>query len=100
MGFGIWHTMKIGASKTVHKPVWNVLGHTQRGGSPIPQDRLFASAFGVHIVDMVAERKFDRMVTWSNRDCIDVPLADVVDQPHTVDPDGPVVRTARGLASS
>ena len=74
-----------------------VLDHTQRGGSPTPQDRLFASAFGVHAVDMVAEGKFDRMVTWSNRDCIDVPLADVVDQPHTVDPDGPVVRTARGL---
>ena len=74
-----------------------VLGHTQRGGSPTPQDRLFASAFGVHAVDMVAEGKFDRMVAWSNRDCIDAPLADVVDQPHTVDPDGPVVRTARGL---
>ena len=74
-----------------------VLGYTQRGGSPTPQDRLFASAFGVHAVDMVAEKKFDKMVAWSNRDCIDVPLADVVDQPHTVDPAGPVVRTARGL---
>ncbi|MDA0652884.1 MAG: ATP-dependent 6-phosphofructokinase [Proteobacteria bacterium] len=74
-----------------------VLGHTQRGGSPTPQDRLFASAFGVRAVDMVAEGKFDRMVAWSNRDCIDVPLADVVTQPHNVDPNGPVVRTARGL---
>lgn len=74
-----------------------VLGHTQRGGSPTPQDRLFASAFGVHAVDMVAEGKFDRMVAWSSRDCIDVALADVVDQPHTVDPNGSAVRTARGL---
>jgi phosphofructokinase-like protein len=74
-----------------------VLGHTQRGGSPTPQDRLFASAFGVWAVDMVAEGKFDRMVAWSNRDCIDVPLADVVDRPHIVDLNGPVVRTARGL---
>lgn len=74
-----------------------VLGHTQRGGSPTPQDRLFASAFGVHAVDLVAQGKFDRMVAWSNRDCIDVPLADVVAHPHDVDPEGPVVRTARGL---
>jgi 6-phosphofructokinase 1 len=74
-----------------------VLGHTQRGGSPTPQDRLFASAFGVRAVDMIAEGKFDRMVAWSNRDCIDVALADVVARPHTVDPNGPVVRTARGL---
>jgi 6-phosphofructokinase 1 len=74
-----------------------VLGHTQRGGSPTPQDRLFASAFGVRAVDMIAEGQFDRMVAWSNRDCIEVPLVDVVAHPHNVDPDGPVVRTARGL---
>lgn len=74
-----------------------VLGHTQRGGSPTPQDRLFGSAFGVRAVDLIAQGKFDRMVAWSNRDCIDVPLADVVGHPHKVDPDGPVVRTARGL---
>ena len=85
-------TEEIGAQTRV-----TVLGHTQRGGSPTPQDRLFASAFGVRAVDLVAEGKFDRMVAWSNRDCIDVPLADVVIHPHNVDPDGPVVRTARGL---
>ena len=74
-----------------------VLGHTQRGGSPTPQDRFYASAFGVRAVDLVAEGKFDRMVAWSNRDCIDVPLLDVVSHPHPVDPAGAVVRTARGL---
>jgi 6-phosphofructokinase 1 len=74
-----------------------VLGHTQRGGAPTHQDRFFASAYGVHAVDLVAQGKFDRMVAWSNRDCIDVPLADVVTHPHPVDPQGPVVRTARGL---
>ena len=31
-----------------------VLGHTQRGAAPIPRDRYFASAFGVHAVDPVA----------------------------------------------
>lgn len=75
-----------------------VLGHVQRGGTPSPRDRLFASAFGVHAVDLVAAGKFDRMVAWSSRDCIDVALADVVDRTHPVDPDGAIVRTARGLA--
>jgi len=74
-----------------------VLGHTQRGGSPTPRDRFFASAFGVRAVDLIAEEKFDRMVAWSNRDCIDVPLADVVNGPQPVDLNGPIVRTARGL---
>jgi len=74
-----------------------VLGHTQRGGVPTPRDRLFGSAFGVHAVDLIAAGKFDRMVAWSCRDCIDVPLADVVGHSHPVDPNGAVVRTARGL---
>jgi len=75
-----------------------VLGHVQRGGTPSPRDRLFASAFGVHAVDLVAAGRFDRMVAWSSRDCIDVPLADVVARSHAVDPDGAIVRTARRLA--
>jgi 6-phosphofructokinase 1 len=74
-----------------------VLGHTQRGGVPAPRDRLFGSAFGVHAVDLIAAGKFDRMVAWSCRDCIDVPLADVVGHSHPVDPQGAIVRTARGL---
>lgn len=74
-----------------------VLGHVQRGGSPDARDRLIASAFGVHAVDLVAEGKFDRMVGWRARQVIDVPIADAISRPHAVDPDGPVARTARGL---
>jgi 6-phosphofructokinase 1 len=74
-----------------------VLGHVQRGGIPSPRDRLFAAAFGVHAVDLVAQGKFDRMVAWQNRRVVDVPLADVVKQNYAVDIDGAMVRTARGL---
>ena len=74
-----------------------VLGHVQRGGVPSPRDRLFATAFGVRAVDLVAAGRFDRMVAWSNRNCIDVPLADVVRQSYRVEVDGAMVRTARGL---
>lgn len=74
-----------------------VLGHIQRGGTPDARDRLIAAAFGVHAVDLVAERKFDRMVGWRARQVIDVPIMEAIGRPHLVDPDGPVVRTARGL---
>src|SRR5690606_9544234 len=47
-----------------------VLGHVQRGGTPGPRDRLIASAFGVHAVDLIAAGKFDRMVAWQNRDVV------------------------------
>ena len=50
-----------------------VLGHVQRGGQPTWDDRLIASAFGVHAVDLIAEGKFDRMVAWQNRRVEDVP---------------------------
>ncbi len=74
-----------------------VLGHVQRGGTPEPRDRLIASAFGVHAVDLIAESRFDRMVAWQNRMVVDVPIAEAIARYQAVDPDGALVRTARGL---
>ncbi len=77
-----------------------VLGHVQRGGVPEPRDRILASAFGVHAVDLVATGTFNRMVAWRNRRVVDVPIEDVITKPRRVDPQGPLVRTARGLGIS
>jgi ATP-dependent phosphofructokinase / diphosphate-dependent phosphofructokinase len=74
-----------------------VLGHTQRGGTPSPRDRFFASAFGVHAVNLIAQGKFDRMVGWANRSCVDVALSEVIARTHPVDLEGTSVHTARGL---
>ncbi|MDE2230259.1 MAG: ATP-dependent 6-phosphofructokinase [Alphaproteobacteria bacterium] len=74
-----------------------VLGHVQRGSQPTWNDRLVAQAFGVHAVDLIAAGRFDRMVAWQNRRVVDVPLADIIDRPQTVEPDSPLVLTARGL---
>jgi 6-phosphofructokinase 1 len=74
-----------------------VLGHVQRGGIPSSRDRLMGSAFGVHAVDLVAAGKFGRMVAWQQRRCVDVAIEDAIAHTHKVDPDGAVVRTARGL---
>ncbi len=74
-----------------------VLGHVQRGGEPSWSDRLAASAFGVHAVDLIARGRFDRMVAWRNRRVVDVPLGQAVSGPHLVDAKGDLVRTARGL---
>ena len=77
-----------------------VLGHVQRGGVPEPRDRILASAFGVHAVDLIEAGKFGRMVAWRNRRIVDVAIEDVVTKPRSVDPAGPLVRTARGLGIS
>jgi ATP-dependent phosphofructokinase / diphosphate-dependent phosphofructokinase len=73
------------------------LGHVQRGGIPSPLDRLIASAFGVAAVDLIAEEKYDQMVSWQNRQVISVPIAEAISQYSTVDPNGTLVKTARGL---
>jgi 6-phosphofructokinase 1 len=74
-----------------------ILGHVQRGGTPSPRDRLLASAFGVHAVDIVAQRRFGRMVAWHDGGVIDVPLSDVTIGARTLDAEGALVHTARGL---
>ena len=76
---------------------FTVLGHVQRGGQPIFQDRLLASVFGVHAVDLIAEEKFDRMVAWKNRQVVSVPILQAIEGYQAVDVNGPLVKTARGL---
>ena len=77
-----------------------VLGHVQRGSQPTWEDRLVASAFGVHAVDLIAAGRFDRMVAWQNRGVVDVPLGEVIERPQQVAADSALVRTARGLGIS
>ncbi|MCW9034414.1 MAG: ATP-dependent 6-phosphofructokinase [Alphaproteobacteria bacterium] len=74
-----------------------VLGHVQRGGQPAMRDRLIASAFGVHAVDLIAQGKSNRMVAWQHRGVVDVPLEEVVVRYSNVDLGGTIVATARGL---
>ena len=74
-----------------------VLGHLQRGGMPTPRDRLMASIFGVHAVDLIAAGRFNRMVAWSGRQVIDVPIEEGIAAYQAVAVDGPLVHTARGL---
>ncbi len=74
-----------------------VLGHVQRGSAPVPDDRLLAAALGVHAVKLVAAGTYDRMVAWSDREVIDVPIEDAIAAYQDVDINGTLVQTARAL---
>ena len=74
-----------------------VLGHLQRGGMPSMRDRMIASSFGVHAVDLLAAGHGDRVVVWQNGTVADVALDQVAGLTRAVDPNGPLVKTARGL---
>lgn len=95
-GIGHYLGEKI-AAKTDWETRVTVLGHVQRGSSPIPSDRLIAAAFGVHAVDLVEKGKFDRMVGWANRGVFDVPIEEAIASYQEVDTAGPLVHTARML---
>ena len=74
-----------------------VLGHIQRGGTPNARDRIMASAFGVHAVDLIAKGQFDRMVAWRDRGVADVAILEAIRHYQAVDPQGALAHTARGL---
>ena len=74
-----------------------VLGHVQRGGQPTHQDRIIASAFGVHAVELIEQGKFGRMVGWSKRGVVDVPIEQAIESYKAVDLNDPLVKTARAL---
>ena len=85
-------TNSIGAETRV-----TVLGHTQRGGISSPLDRILASAFGVAAVELIAEGKYDRMVTWEDRQVMSVPISEAIKDYRAVNPEDTLVDTARGL---
>ena len=73
------------------------LGHVQRGAPPTHNDRILASAFGVYAVDLLHQKKFDRMVAWKDRKVIDVPIADAISTYKNVERNDALVETALSL---
>jgi 6-phosphofructokinase 1 len=74
-----------------------VLGHTQRGGTPIAYDRVLASVFGVEAFERVLGGNFGSLVVLKDNDFTSVPIKDAIDAYNVVDPNGTLVKSARGL---
>jgi ATP-dependent phosphofructokinase / diphosphate-dependent phosphofructokinase len=77
-----------------------VLGHLQRGGSPIAYDRLISLRFGAAAVRCVADDAFGTMVALDPPEVRAVPLQDAIDRIKTVPLDSDVMLTARDLGIS
>lgn len=92
-----YHLEEAVARRTGAETRVTVLGHVQRGGTPSPRDRLVASSFGVHAVNLVAQQCFSRMVAWQDRGVVDVPLSQVTVGARALLPDDPLIQTARSL---
>ena len=77
-----------------------VPGHTQRGGSPCPYDRVFASRLGSEAGNLILKGEYGFMVGYRNREIVKVPLEDVAGKLKTVDPNSSMVKEAKMLGIS
>jgi 6-phosphofructokinase 1 len=75
----------------------SVLGHLQRGGTPIAYDRVLDSEFGVKAFELAMNGEFGKMVAYKHPDIIAVTFEQALKEPHLVSPDSFLVNTARGL---
>lgn len=74
-----------------------VPGHTQRGGSPCPYDRVISSRLGAQAAELIKQGKFGYMVGIQNNEIVPVPLSEVAGKLKMVDPGCSVVKEAKNL---
>lgn len=77
-----------------------VPGHTQRGGSPCPYDRVFASRLGSEAGKLILKGEYGFMVGYRNREVVKVPLEEVAGKLKMVAPDASIVKEAKLLGIS
>ena len=61
-----------------------ILGHVQRGGTPVAFDRVLATRFGIAAADLAAAGGWGRMVARKAQDVRDVPIAEAVAERNVV----------------
>src|SRR5688500_6979170 len=63
-----------------------ILGHIQRGGSPVAYDRVLGTRFGVEAIDAVTDGDYGRMVALRGTEILRVPLDEALAEPKLLDP--------------
>lgn len=74
-----------------------VLGHTQRGGTPVAFDRVLATLFGVKAYELVKNGDFGKMVSYRGNDIVKVTLKEAIEHHNLVNPSSSLVSAAKNL---
>ena len=85
------------AEKTSLECRATILGHVQRGGTPVPEDRVLATLFGHKAVELALAGDFNRVVVMQKSEITSVPLAAVAGQQRLVPVDHPLILAAKAL---
>ncbi len=77
---GITHHIRpLIEERTGYETRVTVLGHVQRGGSPVAEDRVLATRYGQAAVDLAVDGRWGMMVAMRGSDLVDVPLAEAAE---------------------
>lgn len=77
-----------------------VPGHTQRGGSPSPYDRVLCTRLGAAAAQAIVDKDFGNMIAMVDGKTKRVPLKDVAGKLKTVDPDATIIKEAKTIGIS
>ena len=99
-GVGVQLAAELRAAGVEHDIRYTILGHLQRGGTPIAFDRVLASEFGVRAMEFVLEGRFGQMVAYNHPNIVGIPLEEAVREQNLVNLDNSLVHTAKGLGIS
>jgi 6-phosphofructokinase 1 len=77
-----------------------VPGHTQRGGSPCPYDRILSTRIGSEAAKLILNKDYGYMVALVNGKIKKVPLEEVAGKLKTVDPDCQEIADAKRMGIS
>jgi len=77
-----------------------ILGHVQRGGTPIAYDRVLATQFGHKAIQMVATREWNRTVVMQSGRTSMVELAAVANKQRVIGLDDPLIGMARAVGTN
>ena len=77
-----------------------ILGHLQRGGTPMAFDRILATELGVKAFEMVKNQKFGNIAIHHHNEVTDIPLSEVINQYNKIDLNHNLIHTAKGIGIS
>jgi 6-phosphofructokinase 1 len=76
-----------------------VLGHVQRGGTPVAVDRVLATGFGWQAMELLKAGRFGELVVMQKSQLTSVPVQEVAGKQRLVEPDNPLLLAGRGVGT-
>jgi 6-phosphofructokinase 1 len=75
------------------------LGHVQRGGTPVAEDRVLATEFGSKAIELLAAGENGRLVVMKGRTVTHIPLEEAEGKQRLVPRDHPLISAARNVGT-